>query len=91
MQDRLSILQWNCRSIITNLSCFSQYVSNNDHHVLSLQSLNVKKNKLPKLKGYFFPPIINSESFTNNAKLSNAIYIRDDLYYVSCRDLSQKH
>ena len=78
-------MQWNCRSIFTNQSCFSQYISNNTYHVLSLQSLNVKKNKLPKFKGYFFPPIINSESFTINAKVSTAIYIRDDLDYVFCQ------
>ena len=85
MEEKLSIFQWNCRSIFSNKACFTQYISKTQHHVLTLQSLNVSCNKLPKLGGYYFPPIVNYESLQNNVKVSTAIYIRDDLEYSVCK------
>ena len=81
--NTFSIFQWNCRTISSNISYLKQYVSTEQHHILALQSLNVNRFKLPKLDGYFFPPILQYSK--NDRKISTCIYIRDDLEYSSCK------
>ena len=71
--NKISILQWNCRSLSTNQHYLQQYLKNHRHHVLVLQSLNIVKSKLPKIDNYFFPPVYN---FCDKNK-----YIQHDLEY----------
>ena len=74
------IFQWNCRSIFTNLHYLVQHLSTAPkYHLLVLQSLNVTENKLPKLSGYDYPPVIPKEH--NEGKISTAIYIQENLNY----------
>lgn len=76
------VLQWNCRSITTNHDQLVQQLSEERYNILSLQSLNVRKEKLPKLANYFFPPVIQKAD--KDEKINVAIYIREDEKYASC-------
>ena len=78
----LNIMQWNCRSLVTNLHYLKDYVKNQSPQIVSLQSLNVRQNKLPKLEGYFYPPV--TQFIKINCKVSAAIYIRNDVDYIPC-------
>ena len=71
--ERLNILQWNCRSINTNLIQLNQYLysCNKKYHVLCLQSLKVKKTDLPALPNYYYPPLCSVE----DNKVRTATYI----------------
>ena len=57
--NNIKIFQWNARSIDKNINYLIQHLSENNYHLLLIQSLNVNLYKLPKLSGYFYPPIIN--------------------------------
>ncbi|KAL8566015.1 hypothetical protein ACOMHN_019457 [Nucella lapillus] len=54
----LIIIQWNCRSIQNKLPFLNDYLR---HHpftdILMLQSLNISKNRLPTLDGYYAPVV----------------------------------
>ena len=80
-KDTLRILQWNARYISANFKYLKQYVDNINPHVISIQSLNVNFYNLPKLKGYFYPPVTNIPTH-KNSKLHTALYLRDDTQYV---------
>ena len=76
----LQIMQWNCRSIERNLDQLLQFLSIKPCKILSLQSLNIKKEKLPKIKGFFYPPVYNIDK--NTLRVNTAIYIKSDLNYI---------
>ena len=75
----INILQWNCRSISTNLEYLKQELASRECHVLLLQSLSVKKQNLPKLEQFYYPPIVNE--CQANDKVMTAIYIFAGLEY----------
>ena len=77
--NRIIILQWNCRSLATNFDYLKQDLVSNDYQVLLLQSLNVKRNNLPRLKQFFYPPIYDQKE--PGGKINTAIYVRTDLQY----------
>ena len=76
---KLTVFQWNCRSISVNLLQFQSYIEENDFCILALQSLRVDSSKLPKLQNYYFPPLYSCDKITK--KVQSAIYIRRDLSY----------
>ena len=78
-------LQWNCRSIWSNLPSFEHFIKTNNYSVLALQSLNIEKRKMPQLESYYYPPICDCKN--NDDKVKAAIYIRDDLKCSVLSDL----
>ena len=80
--NSLRIFQWNCRSILQNASLLVQFLSQNDFHVLALQSLNTTSSKLPKLPNFSYPPIFEADPSTG--KVYTAIYIHTHLSYNIC-------
>ena len=57
-KQRLSILQWNCRSITGKVPFLLDYMQIHQQvDVLMLQSLNVQARALPQLDGYYYPPV----------------------------------
>ena len=57
-RQRLSILQWNCRSITGKVPFLLDYMQTHPQvYVLMLQSLNVQARALPQLDGYYYPPV----------------------------------
>eukprot|EP00745_Piridium_sociabile_P014181 TRINITY_DN20892_c1_g1_i4.p1 TRINITY_DN20892_c1_g1~~TRINITY_DN20892_c1_g1_i4.p1 ORF type:complete len:232 (-),score=8.68 TRINITY_DN20892_c1_g1_i4:1083-1778(-) len=81
-ENDFSIFQWNCRSIATNCDHLVQHLAQHSYQLLTLQSLNVKRDKLPKLKNYYFPPIHQKTDTTG--KINSAIYIREGVKYTPC-------
>ena len=71
------MLQWNCRSINTNLHYLIQYMNQcpGFHDVVCLQSLAVKKNDLPVIDGYYYPPFFSIEQMN----VRTAIYVKSSL------------
>ena len=61
-RQRLSILQWNCRSITGKVPFLLDYMQTHPQvDVLMLQSLNVQARALPQLDGYYYPPVTGVE------------------------------
>ena len=61
-KQRLSILQWNCRSITGKVPFLLDYMQTHPQvDVLMLQSLNVQSRALPQLDGYYYPPVTGVE------------------------------
>lgn len=77
VKNNIRILQWNIRSISSNIDCLRQFLASNVYHVLLVQSLNINKNKLPKLDSYYYPPVVNQEGDRANC----VIYIHAGLRY----------
>jgi len=84
-RQKIQFLQWNCRSISTNILHFTHYIEENDFCVLALQSLNTEETKLPKITNYFYPPLFTCD--TETQKVQTAIYIRSDLSYSQLNPL----
>ena len=80
-KDTLRILQWNSRWLSTNFKFLKQYIDEINPHVISIQSLNVNYFNLPKIQGYFYPPVTNIPD-NKNSKLHTGLYMRDDTQYV---------
>lgn len=77
--QNLRIMQWNCRSINTTISYLKDFLYNESCDILALQSTNVHYSKLPKLDGFYYPPVIDIK---NKGKLIKvATYIRCGLSY----------
>ena len=74
----VNLLQWNARSIATNLLGFQQFISTNTYSLLALQSLNVDETKMPKLTNYDYPPLCACDT---NSKVKSAIYVRQGYDY----------
>lgn len=70
------ILQWNCRSLHTNLAYFQQFLSSNDFHVMCLQSVGRRPSELPLFNGYYFPPFYKCRS---DGCVSVATYVKTGL------------
>ena len=83
ISENLTIFQWNCRAISRRTDYLKQYLAKEDHHILLLQSLYCSRAKLPKLAGYYYPPMIDLS--TSEKYVNVAIYIRDDLEYQFCK------
>ena len=85
-----NILQWNCRSINTNIHYLVQHLHEckYDYDILCLQSLAVKKEDLPVLKDYYYPPLFSLQE----DKVRTAIYVKNCLQIspirVPVRELS---
>ena len=86
--NNYTFFQWNARSIWTNLLAFENHISENNYAVIALQSLNVEKRRMPKLEGYYYPPICNC--YENSVKVKVALYIRQDLKYTLLSDVIPK-
>ena len=73
---KLHVLQWNCRNINSNLNQLTQFLYNSasPYHVICLQSLYVKKQRLPLLANYYCP--FFSEE---NGRVRTATYVRKPL------------
>ena len=74
----ISIFQWNCRAIkgkIPFLLNFLQIHTLID--VIMLQSLNASFHSLPKLEGYYYPPVVSEEK----GRVMVATYISTSLTY----------
>jgi hypothetical protein len=71
------LLQWNCRNINTNGDHLKQflYESKQPIDIICLQSLAVKRDELPVLQGYYYPPFYSHE----NLRVRTAIYIKNNL------------
>lgn len=72
----LSIFQWNCRSLYSNIDVFKQYISSAKPDVICLQSVGRRPKELPALDGYFFPPIYKC---SRNGVVAVATYARVNL------------
>ena len=79
--ENLAIFQWNCRSLTTNFQYLIQYISEKQHPIICLTSLNVSWKALPKITGYFYPPVFSCKEI--DGKIGAAIYIRSDLEYMN--------
>ena len=78
--DSFKILQWNARSLSSNLLSFEHYVQEGNYSVLALQSLNVERHRLPNLENYFYPPLYSINDA--NKKVQSALYIKCNLEYT---------
>ena len=85
----LKILQWNCRSISTNLYELIQHLSTHRYQVLALQSLNVIEQKLPKFQNYYYPPIYQTNDETG--RVSTALYIQEKVDYIEMQSPISKN
>ena len=72
----LSILQWNCRSLRTNVEELRGHLSQSPADVLCLQSVGVAHQGLPTLEGYSYPPVSVARS---GNRVMSAIYLRSGL------------
>ena len=50
-------MQWNCRAVKSNAAQLIQHISHVDYEILSLQSLHCRPGDLPRLEGYYYPPV----------------------------------
>ena len=50
----LVVLEWNCRSYLDYLT---HYLSQHSVHVLCVQSPACHRGDLPKIDGYYYPPV----------------------------------
>ena len=78
-KSQIRLLQWNCRSISTNLAFLKHFLQSHLCEVLILQSLNTTSTKLPRLPNYYHPPVY--EVGNSGKKISTAIYILKELQY----------
>lgn len=82
-ERRVSLIQWNCRSISTNLDQFTQFLHSlpETPSLLCLQSLNVRKQGLPTLKDYYYPPFFSLDG----NKVRTATYVKNTLQVSPCQ------
>lgn len=78
--DNFQVLQWNCRSLKSNITYLLHHLNSHNYDVLLLQSLNVIPSKIPYIAGFYYPPIIKARS-TDNI-IQTAIFIREKLTYI---------
>lgn len=87
--DKLQCLQWNCRSK-NNFDYLKDFLVCNSFHVIALQSLNCKRSVLPKLDGYFFPPVIDYNYFHNKVQVATYFSCQTDYTVVKSPAFSKK-
>ena len=80
MAYNLNVFQWNCRSLKANSAYLLEFLvnSHNTHHILCLQSVNMKFNELPRLEGYYYPPAVSNK----DKKVRTVIYIHKQCSYT---------
>ena len=71
---QLSILQWNCRAINTNLPFLQNFLTKQLPDVLCIQSLKCKASNLPHLDGYY-PPVYKTAR-ENRESVPVATYVK---------------
>ena len=77
-RQRLSILQWNCRSITGKVPFLLDDMQTHPQvDVLMLQSLNVQARALPQLDGYYYLPVTGVEG----GQVMVATYVSTRLTY----------
>ena len=77
-RQRLSILQWNCRSITGKVPFLLDYMQTHSQvDVLMLQSMNVQARALPQLNGYDYPPVTGVEG----GRVMVSTYVSTQLIY----------
>ena len=76
-ERKIQLLQWNCRSLMTNLAYLKHYLTTTACDVLILQSPNVSSKKLPKIPNFDYPPVCDKPK----GKVYTAIYILKGLDY----------
>ena len=76
MQEQLTVLQWNCRSLHQNKYELLNYLTSHDVDLLCLQSLGRDVNDLPQIEGFYFPPLYRRNL---NKKIAVATYISTKL------------
>ena len=81
LSPSVKVSQWNWRSNSTNRLAFENHISHGNYCILALQSLNVEKQKLPKLYKSYYPPLYYCNQTTG--KMQTAVYIISDLEYTS--------
>ena len=72
----LNVLQWNCRSLNTNLEQLTQHLVDSEicYDVLALQSIGGISFELPQIPGFHHPPYFTI--FDN--KVRTATYVKKD-------------
>ena len=81
---QLSILQWNCRSILNKESHLLDYLQGHpDIDVLMLQSPSAKANGLPRIPGFYYPPEMGTEH--EKERVMVATYVSMRLTYSPVR------
>ena len=77
-RQRLSILQWNCRSVTGKVPFLLNYMQTHSHvDVLMLQSLKMQARALPQLDGYYYPSVTGVEG----GRVMVATYVSTRLTY----------
>jgi ribonuclease HI len=71
LNNHISIFQWNCRAIQNKVPVLSNFFKQHFFHVVLLQSLNCTAFQLPKLDGFYYPPVFQAEK----GRVMTAIYI----------------
>lgn len=79
ISNNLNILQWNCRSAGPTFQYLEHFLKDSKKHVLAIQSLNTQKQKLPKLDGYYYPPVTQVRG--RAGKVMVATYVSTDITY----------
>lgn len=87
----LNVLQWNCRSLNTNLEQLTQHLVDSEicYDVLALQSIGGISFELPQIPGFHHPPYFTI--FDN--KVRTATYVKKDTQssYSFVKDLKNGH
>ena len=72
--NSLRILQWNCRSIFTNIDQLQQELSENFYDILALQSVGTVRKPLPYIQGYYTP--YKNAFQKGDKKIRTAFYVK---------------
>ena len=75
----INVVQWNARSLVKNISYLTNYLFSRNIQVLLLQSLNTTKSNIPKISGFYYPPIYDSKN--DGGRIQTAIYVQEGLIY----------
>ena len=78
INSKLTVLQWNCRSLTKNLEYLIHYLSENSVDIVCVQQL--KKRDLPRLDGFYFPPVSGTRAGTEKA--GTVTYLRIGIQYT---------
>lgn len=79
-KEKLRILQWNCRSLNSNLHYLIQKLNHTVYQILCIQSPNCLRRKLPKIEGYYYPPV-TEEIKNSDGKVQTATYIKINIIH----------
>ena len=76
--SRLNILQWNCRSLNSNLDQFSQFLSDcaTNYDILALQSIGTTSFVMPQFDGFHYPPYLS----ITESRIRTATYVKKGIH-----------